>query len=350
MNSNIKERNYLFDNLKALLIFSVVVAHYFRVSESYEPDSFSGTIYLISFSYIMQAFLFVSGYFSKNVDKCRSTAFKAFLFPYLVLMPIMYFIRYMIFGEANFDIFLPSMALWYLLTMFIYRFSIKTLAKVKYILPISFLISIAAGLIPFLGEDLALGRTFGFLPFFMLGYFFKWEHIKYIRSLPKFIFIVLGILLVGFSVFMASTEIIPADALLFKESYDTIYLNNLEGIIIRILLTVVSLGWIAVFLNLVPEGKFSFTSIGKSTMAIYVLHIVVRYVIKGFDIYIGQDFISDIMIIVLATLSVVVFSRDFVVQTYDDFMDNAYDIFKRTTKSFEKVYYVEDRKKTSIRD
>jgi fucose 4-O-acetylase-like acetyltransferase len=103
-----KERSYLFDNIKAILIFSVVIAHYFRAPDSFSLPSLGGVIYMLSFSYIMQGFLFVSGYFSRNLVKCRATAFRTFLFPYLVLMPIMFCIRYSLFGEAHFDLALPN--------------------------------------------------------------------------------------------------------------------------------------------------------------------------------------------------------------------------------------------------
>ena len=116
------ERNYLFDNIKGILIFSVVIAHFFRASSSFSVPTFGGVTYIISFSYIMQGFLFISGYFSRNLEKCRNTAFQTFLFPYLILMPIMYCIRLSIFGKAHFDLTLPTMALWYLLTLFVYQF------------------------------------------------------------------------------------------------------------------------------------------------------------------------------------------------------------------------------------
>ena len=74
-----KERNYLFDNMKVLLTFFMVSAHYIRISGSFDVSSFGGFFYIIAFSFIMQGFLFVSGYFSKNVDKCRLGAAKNFL-------------------------------------------------------------------------------------------------------------------------------------------------------------------------------------------------------------------------------------------------------------------------------
>ena len=78
------KRSYLFDNIKVILMFSVVIAHFMRVSGFFRTDSLAGFVYIVSFGFIMQGFLFVSGYFSKNVDKCRNNAVKTFLLPYVV--------------------------------------------------------------------------------------------------------------------------------------------------------------------------------------------------------------------------------------------------------------------------
>lgn len=40
-----KERNYLFDNMKVVLIFFVVSAHYIRISGSFDPATFAGFLH-----------------------------------------------------------------------------------------------------------------------------------------------------------------------------------------------------------------------------------------------------------------------------------------------------------------
>lgn len=115
----------------------MVSAHYIRISGSFDVSSFGGFFYIIAFSFIMQGFLFVSGYFSKNVDKCRLGAAKNFLLPYILLMPVMFVVRLGVFGDAKFDLLSPSHALWFLLVLFVYRFMIKDLEKVPGILILS---------------------------------------------------------------------------------------------------------------------------------------------------------------------------------------------------------------------
>ena len=69
------------------------------------------------------------------------------------------------------------MALWYLVVMFYYRFFIKTLSRIPYILPVSVLVSLAAGCICVFGSTAALGRAFGFLPFFIISIRSQIKHI-----------------------------------------------------------------------------------------------------------------------------------------------------------------------------
>ena len=321
-----EERNYLFDNIKAVLIFSVVIAHYFRATDSFSLPTFGGAVYMLSFSYIMQGFLFLSGYFSQNLEKCRTTAFQTFLFPYLVLMPIMFCIRYSLFGKAHFDLTLPTMALWYLLTLFIYRYILKDLVKIKLIVPISIAVSLAAGYIPFLDSTLSLGRTFGFLPFFLLGYYFKAEWIEKLRSIPKGTMVSLLTILVIFSFYLAFGRILPIEAMFFKSSYSSTGLTNLGGIFVRVILSLVSLGWTAVFIALTPKTKTFLTEIGQNTMTIYVLHIVIRYLINGTGDFFGQDMLSYFVLTTAAVLSVWIFSRPKIVKFYQDFMNTLYQL------------------------
>lgn len=322
-------RNYLFDNMKAILVFSVVIAHYFRASATFDVGTVGGVIYITSFSFIMQGFLFVSGYFSKNVQKCRKTAFQTFLFPYLILMPIMYGIRYFLFGNANFDLLLPTMALWYLLNLFVYRFFIQDLAKIKYILPISVVLSLAAGCIVFLDETLSLGRIFAFLPFYLLGYFCTEEHVKKVQGIPKALGGLLCCMLIGFSVAMSYFHTIPLSAWYFKRAYEDSGQSYLEGTGARILLSVVALMWIVVFMILTPKKKTWLATVGQNTMSVYILHIIVRYVIKATGVFNGQDVKTYFFIFVVALASVWLFSRPKIATTYQKAMDLLYAFFRK---------------------
>jgi len=319
-----KERNYLFDNIKAILIFSVVLAHYFRMSGTFAPATSGGVAYVVSFSVIMQGFLFVSGYFSRNLDKCRTTTFQTFLFPYIIIMPIMFSIRYLIFGRAHLDFTLPTMALWYLLTLFYYRFLLIDLVKIKKILPISIVISLAAGFVPFLNSTFSIGRTVSFLLFFLMGYYFKEEWIETLRRIPKAVGLLVLAGLLGLSAFVACAHLIPLSALYMKNSYGATGLTWIEGTAVRAAILLISSAWIFVLINLAPKGKTFLVSIGQNTMTIYVLHIIVRYIIKYFSDFFRQDFLSYVILTAAAVLSLWLFSRPPAVKIYQSFIDMLY--------------------------
>ncbi len=319
-----KERNYLFDNIKAILICSVVIAHYYKMSGSFAPGTFGGVVYTVSFSYIMQGFLFVSGYFSKNPDQCRATAFQSFLFPYLILMPVMCGVRYLNFGSANLDFTMPTMALWYLLTLFFYRFMLKNLIRLQNILPLSIAVSLASGFVPFLDSSLSLGRTFSFLPFFLMGFYFKEEWIGKIRIIPKVYGLSLLVVLLGVCTFAAFSGIVPLAALYMKAPYADTGLSWFEGIIVRFAILLLSIAWIFVIVNLAPQRRSFLTGIGRNTMTVYVMHIIVRYVLQYYGSLFGQDIISYLFLTAAAVVSLWIFSRPAVAFCYQAVMDMLY--------------------------
>ena len=315
------------------MIFVVVSTHYLRATEGFSVPTLSGATYLMFISFDMVVFLFISGYFSKDIEKCRKNAFKSFLFPYLVLMIAMYGVRYLIYGHATLNMLLPSLALWYLLVMFYYRFFLRDLLKIKYILPLSFAVSIAAGLIPFLDARLALGRCFGFLPFFLLGYYCKAEHVSKIRNLPKWGTVPLLIALISFSGFMAYTKALPLGTWFFKSSYESIGMSNFDGMLIRSGLLIIALAWIVVFINLVPNKKTWYTDIGMHTMSIYALHLTVRHVIQASNTDFGGGILSYIVPFMLVAASVWVFSRPVISNAYNHVIDSLYKVVSRWTDS-----------------
>lgn len=319
-----KTRLYVFDNIKAFMIFVVVSTHYLRATEGFTMASLSGATYLTMISCDMVLFLFIAGYFSKNVEKCRQGAVKAFLFPYLVLSVFMYGMRYLIYGHANLHIILPTLALWFLLVMFFYRFLLKDLIRIPYILPLSFLISIVAGLIPPLDSTLALGRTFGFLPIFILGYFCTAEHIKKIRNISKMITVPLFVILIGYSFYMAYAKVLPLNTWFLKSSYLSLGIPNAEGIFVRAWILAVSIGWIIVFINLFPDKKTWYTSIGLETMTVYALHLSFRHLISILHTDFGGGLLSYFVPLALVAITVWLLSRKPVANAYNKVMDSLY--------------------------
>ena len=67
--SEIKQRDYMFDTFRGLLMWSIPISHFTRVAGHFSQGSLSGIIYITINVFVMQAFVFLSGYFSKKPDR-----------------------------------------------------------------------------------------------------------------------------------------------------------------------------------------------------------------------------------------------------------------------------------------
>ena len=279
---------------------------------------------------MMQGFFFTSGFFSKNVDKCRAKAVETLALPYFVFMVLMYFARYIIFGTAHLNFLHPTHAMWFLIAMFFYRFGIKTFSKIPFVLPLSVILYVTAGMIPVLGATLALGRSCSFLVFFMLGYFCQWEHISKLRRIPKPVMLIPAAALIYASHYYACQKDYSVDLLLLKESYADQGVSITEEMIVRVIVLIASLLWLAVWINWLPNKRLPvITVIGQNTMTVFLLHIFVRYIMKwrglrNLTMIEEGDIVYCLIVMVIALICVYFFSRPIVAKCYDRFMHILY--------------------------
>ncbi len=330
-----KTRSYLFDNIKAFLIFGVVYVHFIRVSGEFAPDGLDGYFYTLFFSFIMQGFIFVSGYFSKNVEKCRKGAFLNYLFPYFIWMVGMYFIRFLISQDATLRLYHPSHGMWFFLVMFFYRFFLKDFIKVPHILEISMGVYFVAGCIPFLNETLSLGRAFSFLFFFLLGYYCRESEVNKIKKInPVYTICGAGALLVVLYI-ISKFQMIPVEMWHLKDGYKDYQVGNIEGMFLRLCIGIISLLWILILINLTPDRKLSTSEIGQHTLPIFVLHIPLRYLIQEVGIPLENDFLICMSCAIITSVTVYFLSRPCVHRIYNSFFEMFHFSGLKSYKSIE---------------
>jgi fucose 4-O-acetylase-like acetyltransferase len=167
------ERNSFFDNLKVLLIFMTVFAHFIRMSGDFQRDSAADSFISLPFSFIMQGCFFVSGY-SRKMWRNQENCSKDISASYFLFMPLMFLMRYALFGNARLNLMIPSVALWFLLAMFVYSLAIKDLSRIRGSC-LSGSPVFCGRIYSFSGEELALGRIVSFLIFYAAGFCFKWD-------------------------------------------------------------------------------------------------------------------------------------------------------------------------------
>lgn len=279
--------------------------------------------------------MFLSGYFSKKPEKSRQIAFKIFLWPYILSIFFFYGVRTLLWGHANLYFDQPPFAMWFMFALFLYKLFQKNYIKVPHFFAITFVLYLVAGCIPFLTEYLSLGRLVSYFSFFFLGYYCNAEHIAKIKCLKKWQSLVLGIVLVGISIYLAyGLTGIPVEWYLLRRPGAEIGVVWYVDILMRFVLFVLGCAWLVLMFNILPGKDNYLAYVGRNTMPVYIFHLVVRQWIKKHGITMGFFALPQagsplylLLILGLASLCVVVFSSKPVSKFYDFVVDGLYDIF-----------------------
>lgn len=306
----------MFDTFRGLLILSIPMSHFTKMAGNqygamyltggFPEDSLFGFVYITINVFVMQAFMFLSGYFSKKPDRAQETAFSTFMWPYLVFTVIYYFIRIFFMDGANLKLLTPPFALWFLFVLFFYRFFLKYMVKFNWLLPVSIMLYLLAGQVEEFGNFMSLGRALSYFPFFLLGYYCSKERLAWFQGLRKkpLLLVLLGAVLVGITFLLMHSDV-KVGWYLLKQSVDN-FPNMLwwEDTLMRILIFFVASGWIIFMVNIIPSKKSFISYIGMNTMPIYVFHLTLRYVVEFYGIYVGV--ISCLIVAWFAGISLVI--------------------------------------------
>ena len=306
-----KNKLYLFSNLKGILIILVVFAHMLETTPPIINGIVGGDLYKFIYSFHMAAFLFISGYFSKNIEKGNSDAIKKYLVPYVFMVLFSALVRLLLFGKGSFNLLQPSFASWYLLALFFYKIYLRNLMNIKNIFLISIAASILIGCVNQKLSFLTISRAVSFFPFFLLGYYFKYEWIEKIKSYTikyyAFLIIVYAIVFLGVLENIKTRKIFY-----FRDSYKSMHLSNFEGMIFHALIMILAFLAIVFLLKFIKEKKTLFSYIGDRTMSIYILHPLFFYLSRKYQILNTGMPIDYITIFLYTALIVFLLSRDVV--------------------------------------
>lgn len=183
-----KERIYKYDNIKALLIFLVVVGH---LTTDYVSDYHCVRwVTLWIYAFHMPAFIFVSGLLHKPyITKAQAelgvrgnTSMRwekviGFLLCAYALKAFLFFFRTAIGQHPRWSWVDEPGIPWYLIVMAEYEIllylmrNIDTRRKQQIAVIAAFAVSAAVGYLPAIGDTLCLSRMINFLPIFLLGYY-----------------------------------------------------------------------------------------------------------------------------------------------------------------------------------
>lgn len=266
------------DNLKAVLIFLVVLGHFLYPGKNNSGRSVDAVLYFI-YMFHMPAFVFVSGHFSKRyVQRGASDVRK--LVGFLVLYVFLYVALWLINVVFERDItmlfiFTTYSAQWYLMCMFLWYLVIPYCAKMRPIpmMALSILSALIVGIDSKAGPFLALSRFFVFLPFFLAGYYFDESLLGRIKPWMKGLAacLLLAALLFAYK-YSAIIEPNWSSILCGNKAYS----SYKTGIPTRFVWYFASSLLVASMMCLTPKGKTFYTYLGQRTLAIYIIHRIIE--------------------------------------------------------------------------
>ncbi|MGN1155452.1 MAG: acyltransferase family protein, partial [Agathobacter sp.] len=171
------EREYRYDNIKALLIFMVVLGH---MLENCLVGSLR-TIYIIIYSFHMPMFVFISGMFSKFEP---NKIVRKLVVPYVVFQTLSFLLNM---GNGTLQYTTPIWSLWYLMALIVWRLLVPFIDQEKrwvriVILAGSVILALVVGFDDTVGYYMSLSRIIVFFPFFILGFYWR----KYQRGRKLF--------------------------------------------------------------------------------------------------------------------------------------------------------------------
>lgn len=274
-NNMLDGRSCYIDNIRFVLIFLVVFAHFIQYANVFK------TLFKFIYLFHMPAFIFISGYFSKPE---RSAQKNLGLFSlYSICFTIFFLAGTFILGKTlKFTLLNPNsfIGLWYLLSLCMWNLLLPFFIQMKPSVAIflTFLIGLLVGLDNSIGTFLSLSRVFVFFPFYILGYYahqYKWlEKSKSFRWTP-----VIALCIILFLAFLIWTHTVPVSTYILtaKRSYATMKMTPIEGLIRRGRFYLASTVMCWAFFMLIPQCKLFFTQFGKNTISVYFFHLLIIY-------------------------------------------------------------------------
>ncbi|WP_346708062.1 acyltransferase family protein [Massilistercora timonensis] len=308
-------RNYLFDNIKLFLIFLVVSVHLLAAVSEYTDTNFIVQLYTIgACSFHMPLFMFISGHFTK-MEKSRSGAIDVLIL-YVIAQIILLIADFGCTGKISLaDAFFPAFSMWYLAVLFVLRYVLQDIIKIKHVLMLSAFLSIVVMGVEMSGEmEKTVVKLFANAVYFLLGFYTTDEMIGQIRG-HKWSKIVGGIMLLvgGACIYAAIISKIVDPHILRIMMLRSTYVAKLDWGIWGYLLVACIL-FLAIWMSFAiiiffPKRKFFFTFLGKYTNTIYigqaVLYLVFRQMLKkhiiegsGIELYIWAMGLSVVCVIV----------------------------------------------------
>lgn len=272
------KRDARIDNLRAILMFLVVLGHIYQ-TVSFPSSSFQSTLI---YSFHVPAFAFVSGVCFKYRGSDDRRVLKNLLYPYVVFQLVWYlFFHYVLKTDQELQFTTPFWTQWYLLSMVFWYAAATLLGKLgpkgeAAVLVVGILLALQIGYDTSAFYFLSVSRTVVFFPFFYLGVIFsRHESLRdFCRGIPAKI---LGLALAVAAGVYYALKRGAFNNLWLRHAYPYKSLGydwQVRGITLAL-----AVGIILFLIAWLPGKKVRLlTWIGQNTMPVFILHgFVVKY-------------------------------------------------------------------------
>ena len=269
-----KERDPYFDNLKAILIYSVVLSHFTNLNQD---SAIMGGLNNVIHSYVGPLFVFTTGYFSKGISMQRPNEIENILYPYLVFQMLNYLFTIITgLGAGSANIFVPTYQNWYLIGVLFWRTVIPyyNFFDKRLCLLLTISLSFIIGFSAFFNEFLALYRIVYWLPMFVLGYYCK-DLRSLLNKYSRYKYVITGM---AVAVLCCIAFISYSDQGLrahIAYAYTPVknYYDFTGNFYLRVMGFLSSIFISVGLLYIIPKSRLGLTTIGEHTMYIFLMHM-----------------------------------------------------------------------------
>ncbi|EUJ26454.1 acyltransferase family protein [Listeria cornellensis] len=290
-----------FSNIKGVLIFFVVLGHLLLIVRGdMEP------LIILIYSFHMPAFIFLNGYFAKNVTWKKVLNL---LLLYIIFQSFYAVVTYLThYGEIfTFRFTTPIFHLWYLVSLACFYAVAILLHKIgKYrvwsMLIIAAILIVSAGIrwwaTVFLienpaisGQFLSIQRTFVFFPFFLLGFYINKETMgKCSTALGNFKFkVLLSAVLIFFILYVLSNNPLRFENAFYGFLQSSAFSSTIPQFLkIEFQQYIVALIMITMLFMLASNRESTLTKWGDNSLVIFLLHPIFFFIIRMF----AADFVT----------------------------------------------------------
>ena len=260
--------------------------------------------------FMIQCFFFISAYFSSKSKRSRILNMVKIYLIWQIVITIYYsFVLHTM--NFSFNILYPRYTYWFLVTMITYLILEYAFEKANYkiMIPLSFVISLAIGFIPFIGEYASLARTFTFLPFYVIGFYAK--DLKLVDKLRsenfRKTFIIASVIIL--ILLLLNDDIMPYRLLRGKYSYYDVTGSLASVFLKRILFYIFSLIVSVAFFKIVPSGETLFTKLGQNTLYIYLTQGAIIKTLVTYDLMFDNVVLGNILLFIIVVVLTFVFGK-----------------------------------------